>query len=169
MNEGKNLNCCRSFSRLMKYNFGSVVGGSFLNAFFNFFDFVFEIFRCYPEGNCAACASCCSCFSKFCGCFFDLVRNDTYAYINLTGIPYCNAARNCQKLCRSSHIFVGTQSVMYLYRLAAHVFCIGFTVLFGYWFMKLRIDDINTQSLILILLLSYCFVTYFIDIHADSA
>jgi hypothetical protein len=30
---------CSSFSRLIKYHFGSVVGGSFLNAFFNLIDF----------------------------------------------------------------------------------------------------------------------------------
>lgn len=34
-------NCCFPLARLLKYNFGSVVGGSFLNAFFNFIDFLF--------------------------------------------------------------------------------------------------------------------------------
>ena len=93
--EGKTTNCCLPVSRLFKFNFGSVVGGSFLNAFFNFIDFLFETFRCYPDGCCGVCAPCSTAFSKCCGCFFDLVRNDAYAYINLTGIPYCNAARNC--------------------------------------------------------------------------
>ena len=156
-------------SRFFKFNFGSVVGGSFLNAFFNFIDFLFEALRCYPEGSCAKCAPCCTAFSKVCGCFCDLVRNDAYAYINLTGIPYCNAARNCEVLCNSSRLFVGSQSVMFFYRLLAHAFCVGLTALLGYWMMKAKIDGINVQSLIIILILAYCIVTYFIDIHADAA
>lgn len=32
---------CLTFTRMIKYHFGSIVGGSFLNAFFNLIDFVF--------------------------------------------------------------------------------------------------------------------------------
>ena len=39
--EGQASNCCLPVSRLFKFNFGSVAGGSFLNAFFNFIDFLF--------------------------------------------------------------------------------------------------------------------------------
>lgn len=88
-------NCCITFSRLLKYHFGSVVGGSFLNAFFNILDFFLEAFRCYPEGACAACAPCCANLFGCCSSLLDLVRTDVYGYINLTGIAYCNAARNC--------------------------------------------------------------------------
>lgn len=28
-------------------------------------------------------------------CLFDLVRTDSYAYINIAGIPFCNASRQC--------------------------------------------------------------------------
>ena len=35
--------------------------------------------------------------------------------------------------------------------------------------MKGKIDGISTWSLVLIMLLSYCIVTFFIDIHADAA
>jgi len=71
------------------------VGGSFLNAFFNIIDFLLEVLRCYPDGACGACAPCCGLIFDCCANFFDLVRTDVYAYINLTGIAYCNAARNC--------------------------------------------------------------------------
>ena len=98
-NQGDEANFCIPVIRFFKYNFGSVVGGSFLNAFFNFIDFLYETLRCYPDGCCGVCAPCCNFFSNICGCFFDLVRNDAYAYVNLTGIPYCNAARNCEVLC----------------------------------------------------------------------
>lgn len=93
---GKTSSCLIPLKRLMCRNWGSVVGGSLLNAFFNFFDFLWETFRCYPEGMCGKLAPCCTSLSKICCCnFYDLVRNDAYAYINLTGIPYCNSARNC--------------------------------------------------------------------------
>ena len=83
------------FVRFIKYHFGSVAGGSFLNGFFNVINFLLESVRCYRDGACPLCASCYECI---CGCnrnFFELVRTDVYAYINLTGIAYCNAARNC--------------------------------------------------------------------------
>jgi hypothetical protein len=35
--------------------------------------------------------------------------------------------------------------------------------------MKSKIDGINFKSLIIIMILSYCVATYFIDIHADAA
>lgn len=37
--------CSRPFTRFISRNFGSVVGGSFLNAFFSFFGIIFDIFR----------------------------------------------------------------------------------------------------------------------------
>lgn len=33
------------------------------------------------------------------------------AYINLTGIPYCNASRYCEFLCESSKLDTGSQSI----------------------------------------------------------
>ena len=75
-------------------NWGSVVGGSFLNAFFNLFDLISDLFKCDPKGSCSKCSSC---FKVCCCCdyVFELVRTDAYAYINLSGVPYCNAARQC--------------------------------------------------------------------------
>lgn len=34
--------------------------------------------------------------------------------------------------------------------------------------MQARIDGINLWSLVIIIILAYCVVTYFIDIHADA-
>lgn len=167
---GEQDHCLLPVKRLLCKNWGSVVGGSFLNAFFNFFDFLYETFRCYPEGCCGKCAPLCGKISKLCCCnCYDLVRNDAYSYINLTGIPYCNSARNCQALCNNSRLFIGNQSVMFFYRLTAHAFCVGLAALLAYWMMKSRNDGIHPGTLIIILILSYCLVTYFIDIHADAA
>lgn len=88
---------CFTFTRMIKYHFGSVVGGSFLNAFFNIIDFVFESLRCYPDGRCNKFAPCCNIiFDTFLGFLCNLVRTDVYSYVNMAGIPYCNACRNCE-------------------------------------------------------------------------
>ena len=34
--------------------------------------------------------------------------------------------------------------------------------------MKSRINGINLQSMLIIIILAYCVITYFIDIHADA-
>ena len=57
---------------------------------------------------------------------------------------------------------------MFFYRLCAHTFCVGLATIICYWFMKAKINGINFQSLLIILILAYCIVTYFIDIHADA-
>lgn len=41
---------------------------------------------------------------------FELVREDAYAYINLTGAPYCTAASSCEYLCHRSDKLRGGQS-----------------------------------------------------------
>lgn len=86
---------CTTFSRLLRFHFGSVVGGSFLNAFFNLIDFFLESLRCYPDGTCPACAPFCTSVFASCANLFDLVRTDVYSYSNLTGVDYCNSARYC--------------------------------------------------------------------------
>lgn len=40
--------CCRPFTRLLCRNWGSVGGGSFINAFLNIFDIFFDLFRVLP-------------------------------------------------------------------------------------------------------------------------
>lgn len=37
--------CCHPFTRLLAKNWGSVAGGSFLNAFFTLFDSISDLFR----------------------------------------------------------------------------------------------------------------------------
>lgn len=47
----------------------------------------------------------------WCDSLFDLVRSDAMAYINLSGLPYCNSARYCEFLCSNSRLFPGNQSI----------------------------------------------------------
>jgi hypothetical protein len=58
---------------------------------------------------------------------------------------------------------------MFFHRLCAHIFVVGTTAIICYFLIKGRIGGINLQAILIILLLSYCLVTYLIDIHADAA
>ena len=166
----KEVTTCMTFTRLLTNHFGSVVGGAFLNAFFNLIDFMFESLRCYPGGACSACASTCDCMLSCCANIFDLVRTDVYSYINLTGIAYCNAARNCEYLITDSALFVGSQSLLYFYRISAYCFTIGITVLLVYFHEKAVLDgEINLISIVLVTFLSYCILNFFVDLHPNIA
>ena len=74
--------------RLCAKNLGSVVGGSFLNAFLYIPGLIVNLF-CDDVDFC------------FCN-LFDMTRGDAYAYIYLTGTSYCNSCRQCQYLCYRS-------------------------------------------------------------------
>jgi hypothetical protein len=102
-------------------------------------------------------------------CFFDLVRTDAYSYINLTGIPFCNAARQCRRLCDRSNQFVGYHSPMKHYSLAAHVACIAFVFLLTWFILKYRMFNFNLWHVAVLIMIIYGTVTWFIGIHVDSA
>jgi hypothetical protein len=162
-------NGCISFFRIVKNHFGSIVAGSFLNAFFGLFDFIFESLRCYPEGPCNACAACCKPIYDCFGNFLELIRTDVYAYINLTGIAYCEAARNCEKICNRNASYIGNRSILYFYRISSYIFTVGLTTLLCFWILKSKNGNLNFVSLIVIVILSYCILTNFVDIHANAA
>jgi hypothetical protein len=46
-NNNNTTQCGRPFKRLISKNWGSVAGGSFLNAFFNIFDVIYDFFRVF--------------------------------------------------------------------------------------------------------------------------
>jgi uncharacterized membrane protein YwzB len=146
-----------------------VVGGSFLNAFFNLIDFLLEALRCYPDGTCPACAPCCNIFFNCGANLFDLVRTDVYSYINLTGIDYCNSARLCEHLIETSRLFVGSQSILYFYRISAYTFTIGVTLIIAYFIEKSKLGSIDLLSLLITALFAYCVLSFFVDLHGDLA
>ena len=153
----------------MRFHFGSVVGGSFLNAFFNLINFFLEALRCYPDGTCPLCAPCCTSLFNCCANLFDLVRTDVYSYINLTGIAYCNSARYCEHLIENSRLFVGSQSLLYFYRISAYAFTIGGTLIITYYIERSKVDSVDYLSLLIASIFSYCILSYFVDLHADLA
>ena len=98
------------------------------------------------------------------------MRTDVYAYVNLTGTPYCNAARNCEHLIENYHLFVGSQSVLYFYRISAYAFLLAATLCTAYGLERQRINgNVDFLSLVFAALLSYCLLNYFVDLHANLA
>jgi hypothetical protein len=76
---------------------GSVIACSFMSAFFNVFDTIFDLVRGnHMNQNNTILANL--------DCFFDLVRSEAMPYISITGNTYCNAARYCQYLCQQSSV-----------------------------------------------------------------
>ena len=145
------------------------MGGSFLNAFFEIPTLLIELLVCHPQTCCSklgtVCYNSCSC----CTCFFDLVRTDAYSYMNFSGIPFCDAARQCKKLCDRSHQFIGTHSAMKHYRFVAHVAVVTLALIASYFVLRWRVHDFTLWHFGFLVFYIYALVTWFIDIHADSA
>jgi hypothetical protein len=87
--------------RLFSNHWGSVVAGSFLNAFFEVPTLLVELVTCHRNTGFENAAPFCEdkCPWHY---FFGLVRTDAYSYINLSGLDFCNAGRNCYTLCGNS-------------------------------------------------------------------
>jgi hypothetical protein len=98
-----------------------------------------------------------------------LVRTDAYSYINLTGIPFCNSARECERLCGRSNQFVGTHSAIKHYRFAAHVFLVALVAILGFLILKYRLLNPGFWNLVIGIAVILATVTWFINIHADAA
>lgn len=93
-----------------------------------------------------------------------------YAYINLTGIAQCNAARNCEYLIEHCHVFVGTQSLLYFYRISAYCFLVGVTIIMTIFIQDAQLNGQSyAYSLLFCLFFSYCLLNYFVDIHPNIA
>lgn len=87
-----NENCFNSYQRLICYHWGSVTGGSFLNAFFEIPSMILNILRCNPGSCCEKAGAACSKYNILAN-LTDLVRTDVYSCINLKSLPYCQAAQ----------------------------------------------------------------------------
>lgn len=168
-NGEKNVSFLDPFKRLICNHWGSVVGGSFLNAFFEIPTLLAELLICHPTTCCSKlgviCYNSLSCFT----CFFDLVRTDSYGYINMSGIPFCNASRECKKICENSKTFVGTHSPIKHYRFIAHTFLLTAVLIAAWFILRARLWVYGFWHLTLIIVVIYITITWFIDIHAHAA
>lgn len=94
---------------LLCYHWGSVVAASFLLNFFYLFDVVYDIIK-PSESN----YKFYQCFTGVCCCcdrILGFVRSEAMAFINLTGLPYCNSARWIERINYLSTYFDGSQSI----------------------------------------------------------
>jgi len=120
----------------MKYNWGSVVFGSFMNAFMRILSNLVEIFILHPLSWCAAAGRFPESGCNWCVSFFGLIRTDSYAYINIFGNSYFDSSKKCQNMCLESHYFEGYQSPMRNFRISAGVLLVTSTVIFSYPILK---------------------------------
>ena len=92
--ELKNISILTPYGILLTKHLGSVIACAFMTGFFNTFDTLFDIVRGFGFHTNIA--------FNWCSNFFDLVRSDAMAHINIWGNPYCNSARYCEYLCSKS-------------------------------------------------------------------
>jgi hypothetical protein len=155
--------------RLITKNWGSVAAGSFLNAFLELPTLIVELLTCHKNTCCNRAGECCE---NSCFCFdyvFNLVRTDVYSYINLSGIPYCNSARECTKICHFNEQFVGNYNPIKHIRFIALVFAVAISSLFGFIFANIRLNSITFWHVAFIIVVVYSIVCWFINICADGA
>lgn len=107
-----------------------------------------------------------------------LIREDAYAYINLTGAPYCTAASSSDYLCHRSEKLEGGRSVNrvrfllnQIFRLTGHLWLLALIVIVGYSIDKTQLlnADVSPKALLCIFAGGYFIVTYFVLMHSDSA
>jgi hypothetical protein len=161
--------CYTAYHWLLCYHWGSVVFGSFVNGFFYLPTMLLEMLICHPDTCCSKMGTCCY---STCGCLLTLcnsVRSDAYAYTSMTGIPYCNAAMNCGRLCERSKHFVGQHSPIRHYRFVAHVFVVGVVLIPAWFILRGRVWNYGFWHFVLLVVVAYTTATWFLNIHADSA
>ena len=168
-NRPNKTSCYAPYQRLLCKHWGSVVGGSFLNAFLTVPRLIVELFVCHPQTCCSGlgttCYNSCSWFS----CLFDLVRSDAYSYINLSGIPFCNSARQTKKINERNPSYIGSHSPMDHYRFAAHAFLIPVTLLTTWFILRARVWNPNVWHWLVLTFVIIAILSWFINILADAA
>lgn len=166
-------------------NYGSVALGSFLNGFLFLPELLYDLLTVrrsltQPEEK-GPCGFLASPFHCFCGAMINLmqlIREDAYAYVNLTGAPYCTSASCCEYLCHRSEKLEGGRSanrvdipLLQIFRLTAHLWLLALIVIIGYSIDKEQLlnADVSPKALLCIFAGGYFIVTYFVLTHSDSA
>jgi hypothetical protein len=70
-------------------NLGSIFGGAYLNTLFLIPSMIVDALTCQQKLFTSCHNDICRSFVSF----VNIARKDSYAYINLTGMPICNSAR----------------------------------------------------------------------------
>ena len=131
-----------------------------MTGFFGLGDFIFDLLK-----GTSTCHRILKTFCMPCLKLFELVRSDSMAYINITGIPFCNSSRTCEYLCNNSMVLEEAQSSSRVYRLCSHIFLIGINCILALYIK----GNISPMALLVIFVLTFFIVTFCISIHADAA
>ena len=125
--------------------------------------------QCDPKGKCGRAGKCCHEVCCCCTSIFDLSRPDAYAYIHLSGIPYCDAARQCEAICEETNLFESDHTCIRLYRIAAQIFVVGLSALLTLIVFGAKTSYLSTFALAVTVMYCYLMSTHFADIHSNGA
>lgn len=91
------------------------------------------------------------------------------AMINFVSIPYCNAARFCEKLAHDSGFYDHSQTTSRVYRLGAHGTLITIIAFIAIFTMIGKSGLSSIYGMIFIIGLATFMITFFIGVHPDLA
>jgi len=137
-----------------------------MNAFIRIPTAIIEQIICHPTSCCSKCGYFCNNSCNWCTSFFGLVRTDTYSYINIFGTPYCDASRECEKICAGAHHFSGFQSPMRNYRSVATIFLIALSFILSYLILRVRVETTSIWFIFTLIVTAYIVISFFVSIHA---
>ena len=103
--------------------------------------------------------------SNCCTSLLDLVRSDSFAFIALTGNPFCNSSKFCEYLTDCSLSCDGSQSAMRIYRICAHLIIVGVTSILGLYIK----GEVEFYTIVAILILGIFVSTFIISYHSDAS
>ncbi len=89
--------------------------------------------------------------------------------MNLSGIPFCDSARQSKKICDRSRHFVGTHSALKHYRFVATVACVTLAMIASYFVLRFRVFNYGLWHFGFLVFWVYAIITWFVQIHADAA
>lgn len=154
------------WKNLVCRNWGSVVCGSFFEAFLQYPFLLLEWLTCHRKGCCSRIGVCCQ--DNCCFQLINLVRTDSYPYTNIFGSSYCEASRECLQLCEQSPHIKGSQSPMRNYRIIATVFLTLVGYLLGDLILRQRVGNSNIWFHLVLLITVNGLVGVFVSVGASA-
>jgi hypothetical protein len=89
--------------------------------------------------------------------------------MNLSGIPFCNSARQVKKLNERNPSFIGSHSPMNHYRFAAHAFLIPAALLMTWFILRARVWNPSIWHWIVLPFVLYMVMNWFINLLPDAS
>lgn len=87
----------------------------------------------------------------------------------MSGIPFCNSARQAKKINERNPTYIGSHSPMSHYRIAAHLFVIPIALIAAWFILRARVWSPNFWHWLVLVVVIFATVHWFISILADAA